>query len=432
MHHAPNYARRMTVHELVPLDDGSGGTFGGEIPGPNGDGSWLFAVPDGESATDSTIMLSMSSASDLFLGRLDLSSLDNGKRGGAVVGSFESATLNLLWAQVDLTDYGDSVTDHWHIYADGSHWLAFAVNNGDPLDTETDLWLLRIETADVLTAIDDAVASFSPTGTVLASGAVLVYTTKAAADVPSTYADYAKAGGVALVNETAGSHSTNDHFIVAVTGGIAVAIWNGTTKALRILTVDSATLTLTADTNFAGASPLVETNTTGSAQPGVLDHDRRRVLVPTVLMPTTTSNVINLLDTNESFEDSDTTVLGTIEDTAYNLQMASFVELPNTDLVIAYKRVPISGYYDASNTEPVIDDWGDIVVELYSGELLIPDVTYVCLEASSASGGTFGNRPHVARWRRWIITTWDTAQFGGALAINHSCYLRIDLLDGTV
>ena len=381
---------------------GSGGSFEIEVTGPGGGGTWLFALPDEFSNTDGTFMLSIADSRVLYVGRIDLGSLDD--RLGS--GDADAAAASIDWVEVDLASTGVSeITDHYHVYAFGKHWISFAAYDGTDA-TDTDLWLVKIDPLDVVIALARGAATVPP------AAEVLVFSTT---------------DSTALRYDASETYQTNDHFIVPVPTGIAVAIGHPTNASLRVITADRMlSSTAVGDVEFGDIRAFYDPmSPTGSAIAS-LEGDWK-LLVPSSNSPATTQNELNLIETDAAFSAPTTT--SSLTNTAYNFQMASFVELANRDLVVALNRVPTSGNYTSGET--VVKDYGDIVLAIYNAADLSSEEQSAVIQ--SCSHAQLGARPHVSRLDRWLLTCWDRATYdsGTSLVSGQVCRLRVDLLSGT-
>ncbi len=145
-------------------------------------------------------------------------------------------------------------------------------------------------------------------------------------------------------------------------------------------------------------------------------------------------NDVNLL-TSDSALSRPAAVSATITDStmanANHFQMASFQRLSTGNDVVAYKSIPVSGYYTDGTAVDL--DWGSLVLAVYDPAManaLSP------VEIHTAARDSLANRPHAARWRRDVFTSWD---LGDATDYNPSdsnshvefigAYVRIDRLE---
>ncbi len=402
----PFRSRWFVDHELAPVTDSSGVAIAGAITGPAGgaEGMWVYVVPDLEAETDAQIVISMVYDGDVHTGALDLS--------GFSAASGDAAVLTgVSWSQVDLVTAGGSATDRAHVYAEGSHWMSHSVA------ADAELWLLQVDPAD-------------------ARGGGAVVTPTAVVKV------YSETDNTALFyndpTATGEYYSINDHFLVHVPGGIAVGIWrngkNAGDLSLKMIVVDTSTMALSAEYDIGGTAS-VDCNTTGSARqvpvPGATIATGSRaleILVPDDIADTGTENDLNLLTTDDVFT-AIAAATATYEETGQHLQMASFFRLENGDYVVAYKRIPIGGNYSGGTQPAVYSDWGDIKLAVLDPSMSLTALwSELCLEAGSTvdSLERAGNRPHVAQWRRYVFTCWDTLDLGTQTA--SGSYLQINWL----
>lgn len=393
----PPWARLLATHSLTEVTDASGALFAGEVTGYGGSsGNWLFGVVDVHTEAAGFLMMSLGFNNKIYMGTLDLSALLGGTTSS---GLGDVANLRISWTEISITG---RASDHWHIWAFGYHWISY---NDDPTNS---VYLLRV-TLDPTTG---APVRFDET---------LIYS-----ESDST---------VPFFNpRTTYGISTNDHFLVEVPGGIAVALWCPSENSLRIITVDAANpgTAVGGVVTFAGSAygTGFYCNTTGSARAaspgGIGPMPDWEILVPDSIFPTTSSNSLHLWSTDDVFS-TPLTSLASLTDASYNLQMATFERLANDEYVVAYKRVPTSNLY--SDGSSVRSDYGDIILSIYDSTLSSTDQTVVCLLASSYDASSYsGNRPHVCRWGRYVITCWDEADQSGN---PHGAFLRIDFLAGT-
>lgn len=392
---APAWARSFTSHTLTEVTDGSGVAFAGALTGYGGSsGSWAFGVVDVDTITAGQLMMSLGFSRGILMGALDLSALMGGS--GSGVGDVGCLT-RISWTTLPITG---QASDHWHIFALGYHWISYNDTTTTP-GISNEVYLLQVDTS---------------TGVPVVVSTVLIYSESDLSAVVS--------------NDPETSYfnlSTNDHFLVEVPGGIAIALWCPSDTSLHILTVSATSpSTLVSDTTFAGATIGIACNTTGSARAansGLGPQPDWEILVPDSIFPTTSSNNLQMLSTDSVF--SAPSISATISDSAYNLQMATFERLANDEYVVAYKRVPTSGHYSDSSSTLVYSDFGDIILSVYHSDLSATDSTVVCLLADSTA---CGNRPHLSQWGRYIITCWDErTPTGGFLG----AFLRIDYLSGS-
>lgn len=105
----------------------------------------------------------------------------------------------LSWTLLDTSkiELYDKIKDHWHVFANGFHWITYSV------DSDDQLWLLKVQRSG---------AGVSLTFDILLN-LQLAY-------VPS---------GTLPINpyafELTSNHFTNDHFLVATRDGLRVGIW---------------------------------------------------------------------------------------------------------------------------------------------------------------------------------------------------------------
>ncbi len=405
----PFRSRWFVDHELAPVTDGSGVAIAGAITGPAGgaEGLWVYVVPDLEAETDAQVVISMVHDGDVYTGALDLSGFASASGDAAVL-------TGVAWSQVDLAAAGGSATDRAHVYAEGSHWMSHSI------EADAELWLLQVDPAD-------------------ARGGGAVVTPSAAVKV------YSESDSTALFyndpSSTGEYYSINDHFLVHVPGGIAVGIWrtgeNAGDLSLKMIVVDTTTMALSAEYDIGGSAS-VECNTTGSARqvpvPGTTIATGSRaleVLVPDQIGDTGTQNNLNLLTTDDGFT-AIVAATATYFETDQHLQMGSFFRLENGDYVVAYKRIPITANYSGGGgIYAKVSDWGDVMLAVLDSSMSTTVLwSELLLEAGSSVDGAAraGNRPHVAQWRRYVFTCWDTYNVDPLNLAPAGTYLQINWL----
>lgn len=376
----PAWASRLSSHTISPVTDGAGGYFAGTVTPPSGVGAmnWMFAVPDPRSAIDGSMILSVEEGNTLFIGVLDLSSLSEDVGDPSVLGT-------VVWVRIDASI--GLISDHWHIWTQGYHWICYQASAA--------VHLIRITIGDIVDAIARG-------GDVTPADTVTVYSDDSA--VSSLY----NTGGT-------GSIVTNDMLMMRAEDGVVIGLWRYDNNSLQMLTVD-ASLALVANVEFAGGREPV--GTTGSGIGGV--DDRGTATIEIMAPEYIASSKLKCLETTDSFASA--SLAATIEDTTgtYRYLMPTFFRLENGDTVVTYKQIPVSAEF-SDGSEPR-DDEGSVIREIYdsfwglvSGE--------VVLEAGETHAA---ERPHMSRWNRYVITCWDHVNAGAFVG----WYLRIDLLEG--
>ena len=408
--------------DTVANTGATGGSFEFELPVPGGGSSgvqWAYAAVDPDSGTTRDLVLSVAYDGDVYLGTVDLSSLD----AATATGDADAARASIAWARLELPPAATArgytgVADHAHVHGFGSHWISAQLAGGAYDDSEhNDAWLFRVERADVEAAA--AVGS-----TVAPRREALVYS----ADPVSAF----RPGS--LVQDFDRGHASNDHFLVVTPSGVALAIVLQADKQLRLVVVDPGLMLARDDVAFAGRGPPdLPCDTTGSASgPSAGQRGRWRVIVPDSLLLETDANTLRVFDTDENLSSPlAATYSGSLP--GASLQMPSFVTLGNGDTVLATKLVPCSTD-EAGPKYPddgaVVGDWGHLVVALWNEDFTAMYQVARLLVAGSSGGATGYNRPHVSRWGRWLITCWDEADLDGSRQTesNHRSKLRVDLL----
>ncbi len=388
-------------------DSGGGGSFEFELPVPGGGSSgvqWAYPVPDDQSDSTGGVVLSIAHDGKIYLGIVDLSSLDPARRRGDLA----AALASISWVELQLPIGAFSggytgVADHAHVFAFGSHWISMQLAGAVPsiahLDARSennDVWLLRVERADIEAAI-------STGGKVGARREVLVLA-----------ADFRRSrGSASIVQDFDRVLATNDHFLVATPDGVAVALQDPSNRELRFIVVDPFLMQGTADVTFGNyLDPQLSLNTTGSARPPRLatGGGTWRVMAPDTVVTNVDANNLRLFDTGASLA-TPAAPAATLTVPGYSLQMPSFETLLNGDILLAGKAAPCTtaavgpSYGDDT---PVVGDWGYLLLLVYDSGLSALRSAVLLQDASSAPGEG-GNRPHVNRWGRWLLACWDVA-----------------------
>lgn len=325
-----------------------------------------------------------------------LSGSSGSGKGAAVlvtaIGALDSdtSTTTTTWRElVTLTDFADlsfidstgasqtfdGISDHWHLYAHGYHWIAVALTYG--LDS-IDLGLLKfavgrpagIPLVWLADRWETPQVIFSPRG-----------------------ADWTRGTCIVATNDL---HMVEDY----LDGEPAIAITvyhpnlDGTGEGSRVFRVRTNdgyyefVDLYTSDPDYqhnAGASARRK-GTSGTADLGDVE-----MLAPTTLVPTAKSVLKRFVISSAwNFRRE-----GIVYDVpGYNYSMAMQVVLTPTLRALVYKVYPVKTATDTGSLPP---DDGDIVLELRSANRVVATETLT----------TTGNRPHIAAIDGYLIVGWD-------------------------
>lgn len=324
---------------------------------------WLFAVDYG----DGTKVAVSAALGDNQLGILTLDP------------TVSHSTGPLSWT--NLTDaFGlELAGDHWHVYAHHRHWISFATGS----QFSQYLWLAEIEQIG-----DD---------------------------------DFSLIRLLDVVKGmTSDSGPTNDHWMVDMANGVAVAVFASTGAGSRWLHILNRGVSADSDTEISGnVDPALSHSNGGSAirEPfdGGVAPGEIHIFAPSTLSPQYAS-VIHHFVTDATLEPSATSVYAPdieegfdtdgdgVVDAFANLTMPTAVRFDNGHYLVTYRRIyPLraSGDYN---------DNGDIVREMFDASGAVVDR----VDGSGApiphpeylTTGETCNNPHSMRFGNYLITCW--------------------------
>lgn len=342
-------------------------TCEGYVTAPSA-GLWLFAVDDG-STTD--VMLSAEFNQGLYMARIDPISDFTPSSSGSTTGTFTVSGGS--WTLISLTwNYG--LSDHWHLYAHGYHWLSCN-------DAENDAGVRDIYLVQVDTALSTASAPSS---------------VQAVSNSTSTYE--ASAAFNAALGASAYVGPTNDHFMIAMWSGLGIGVVHSNNADLRMVFFDKALglrTNRTSGQQYGDAAMAVvgqQFSAGGFAFRAEATSNDWILLAPQTML-TSSGGPLRFWRTIDNSWTSGSE--GTsFEQAGYHIAMPYVVRV-GWYYVMTYRRVSTSQAYG--------EDYGDIVREVYDGNWNL-QTTEVLLTASSSRAG---NRPHCQRWGNYLITCWD-------------------------
>ncbi len=366
----------------------------GRVPDPGGTytGSWLHAVVD----DDGNLVLSTEHRikplddQDLYLVKMAEAEVIDPTM--ATWSSLSWTALGLISTSLpDTPTIRCSVSDHWHVFAGGTHWLSF---NGTPSASiglvSVSMNLLTVSTPiTVATALDDKI-------------------------------------------------STNDHFLVAADGDLAVGARYGKTSALKIFPVDYSGSVGTV-VEFAGPASrsACSANAGGSAvgDPQTKTKmgyhgfwpflskshtfDYVDVLVPSEIgiAPPSEVNVLRTLPPAWRTPLGARATIPTPADPNRSIGFPTAVVLSNGWRVVTYRSVDVTMGDDNRGSmcpQTYDDDWN-----VWGHETVLFDAE------STTNAGLYGaQRPHMCLYGDYLITTWDVWDIANTRG--YGLYMRVD------